>query len=117
MKEKSSSNSGKLVLLRHGESEWNKQNLFSGWTDTDLSNLGKEEVLKSALVLKDQGFVFDIAFTSVLKRAIRCLWILLDQMELMWISVHKDWRLNEQHYGARQDLNKAEKRDYMEKNK
>jgi 2,3-bisphosphoglycerate-dependent phosphoglycerate mutase len=108
MKDKTKFNLRQLVLLRHGESEWNKKNLFSGWTDVDLSDHGKEEVLHAGQVLKEQGFTFDIAFTSVLKRAIRTLWIVLDQMELMWIPVHRDWRLNERHYGALQGLNKAE---------
>ena len=108
MKDKTKFNLRQLVLLRHGESEWNKKNLFSGWTDVDLSDHGKEEVLHAGQVLKEQGFTFDIAFTSVLKRAIRTLWIVLDEMELMWIPVHRDWRLNERHYGALQGLNKAE---------
>jgi len=101
-------NNRKLVLLRHGESVWNKENLFSGWTDVDLSDLGKEEVQKAGKLLKEQGFAFDVAFTSVLKRAIRTLWIVLDEMDLMWIPVHRDWRLNERHYGALQGLNKSE---------
>jgi len=108
MKDKPKSIFNKLVLLRHGESEWNRKNLFTGWTDIDLSDHGKDEVLNAGRVLKDQGFVFDIAFTSVLKRAIRSLWIVLDQMDLMWIPVYNDWRLNERHYGALQGLNKAE---------
>lgn len=101
-------NNRKLVLLRHGESIWNKENLFSGWTDVDLSDYGKEEVRKAGKVLKEQGFTFDVAFTSVLKRAIRTLWIVLDEMDLMWIPVYRDWRLNERHYGALQGLNKSE---------
>ncbi|HTW60891.1 MAG TPA: 2,3-diphosphoglycerate-dependent phosphoglycerate mutase [Terracidiphilus sp.] len=98
----------KVVLLRHGESIWNKENLFTGWTDVDLSEKGREEARKAGLTLKEQGFCFDLAFTSVLKRAIRTLWIALDEMDLMWIPVERDWRLNERHYGALQGLNKAE---------
>ena len=98
----------KVVLLRHGESIWNKENLFTGWTDVDLSEKGREEATRAGQVLKEQGYSFDIAFTSVLKRAIRTLWITLDQMDLMWIPVERDWRLNERHYGALQGLNKAE---------
>ncbi len=98
----------KVVLLRHGESVWNKENRFTGWTDVDLSERGLTEAQKAGQVLKEQGFVFDVAFTSVLKRAIRTLWITLDVMDLMWIPVHRSWRLNERHYGALQGLNKAE---------
>ncbi len=98
----------KVVLIRHGESIWNKENLFTGWTDVDLSDKGREEATRAGLTLKEQGFTFDIAFTSVLKRAIRTLWITLDQMDQMWIPVQRDWRLNERHYGALQGLNKAE---------
>ena len=98
----------KVVLLRHGESIWNKENLFTGWTDVDLSDKGREEATQAGRMLKDEGFSFDIAYTSVLKRAIRTLWITLDQMDLMWIPVVRDWRLNERHYGALQGLNKAE---------
>lgn len=98
----------KLVLLRHGESVWNKENRFTGWTDIDLSEGGIAEAKAAAVVLKDAGFLFDIAFTSVLKRAIRTLWIVLDQMDLMWIPVYRSWRLNERHYGALQGLNKTE---------
>ncbi len=98
----------KLVLLRHGESTWNKENRFTGWTDVDLSEKGLIEARKAGEVLKKDGFIFDAAFTSVLKRAIRTLWITLDQMDLMWIPVHNSWRLNERHYGALQGLNKAE---------
>jgi len=97
-----------LVLLRHGESEWNRENLFSGWTDVDLSEHGKEEISIAGRLLKKHGFTFDVAFTSVLKRAIRSLWIVLDEMDLMWISVIRDWHLNERHYGALQGLNKSE---------
>ncbi len=98
----------KLVLLRHGESEWNKANLFTGWTDVDLSEKGRTEAKSAGDLLKADGYTFDIAFTSVLKRAIRTLWIVLDEMDLMWIPVIRDWRLNERHYGALQGLNKAE---------
>ncbi|WP_291105269.1 MULTISPECIES: 2,3-diphosphoglycerate-dependent phosphoglycerate mutase [unclassified Flavobacterium] len=108
MKNKQKNNARQLILLRHGESVWNKENLFSGWTDVDLSEHGKEEVIKAGLLLKERGFTFDVAFTSVLKRAIRSLWIVLDEMDLMWIPVHRDWRLNERHYGALQGLNKSE---------
>ena len=98
----------KVVLLRHGESIWNKENLFTGWTDVDLSEKGREEATQAGVMLKEQGYSFDLAFTSVLKRAIRTLWIALDQMDQMWIPVERDWRLNERHYGALQGLNKAE---------
>jgi 2,3-bisphosphoglycerate-dependent phosphoglycerate mutase len=98
----------KLVLVRHGESTWNKENLFTGWTDVDLSKKGVQEATEGSRVLKEQGYIFDIAFTSVLKRAIRTLWIVLDEMDLMWIPVIRDWRLNERHYGALQGLNKAQ---------
>lgn len=102
------SNSIKLVLLRHGESTWNKENKFTGWTDVNLSKKGIEEAKHSGKVLKKKGYVFDIAFTSVLKRAIRTLWIVLDEMDLMWIPIYNSWRLNERHYGALQGLNKSE---------
>ena len=98
----------KIVLLRHGESIWNKENRFTGWTDVDLSGKGKEEALKAGQVLKKEGFIFDIAYTSVLKRAIRTLWIAMDEMDLMWIPVYNSWRLNERHYGSLQGLNKSE---------
>jgi 2,3-bisphosphoglycerate-dependent phosphoglycerate mutase len=98
----------KLVLLRHGESTWNKENRFTGWTDVDLSPRGREEALEAGRVLQAEGVTFDVAYTSVLKRAIRTLWIVLDEMDLMWIPVHRSWRLNERHYGALQGLNKAE---------
>jgi len=98
----------KLVLLRHGESIWNRENRFTGWTDVDLSEKGVEEARKAGQVLKEKGHTFDVAFTSVLKRAIRTLWIVLDEMDLMWIPVYRSWRLNERHYGALQGLNKAE---------
>jgi len=98
----------KLMLVRHGESTWNKENRFTGWTDVDLSDKGKEEATKAGELLKKDGWVFDIAFTSVLKRAIRTLWTILDRMDQMWIPVQNSWRLNERHYGALQGLNKAE---------
>jgi 2,3-bisphosphoglycerate-dependent phosphoglycerate mutase len=98
----------KLVLLRHGESVWNKENRFTGWTDVDLSEKGIKEAHEAASILRAEGYTFDLAFTSLLKRAIRTLWIVLDDMDLMWIPVHRSWRLNEKHYGALQGLNKAE---------
>jgi 2,3-bisphosphoglycerate-dependent phosphoglycerate mutase len=98
----------KLVLLRHGESIWNRENLFTGWTDVDLSDLGRTEAKQAGEQLKAEGFTFDIAFTSVLKRAIRTLWIVQDELDLMWIPVKHSWRLNERHYGALQGLNKAQ---------
>ncbi|MBF0559848.1 MAG: 2,3-diphosphoglycerate-dependent phosphoglycerate mutase [Nitrospirae bacterium] len=98
----------KLVLVRHGESAWNKENRFTGWTDVDLSEKGVEEAKKSGQILKEAGFDFDIAYTSVLKRAIRTLWLVLDEMDLLWIPVFRSWRLNERHYGALQGLNKSE---------
>jgi len=98
----------KLVLLRHGESTWNRENRFTGWTDVDLSDAGREEAWKAGVLLKEAGCVFDVAYTSVLKRAIRTLWIALDALDSMWIPVTKHWRLNERHYGALQGLNKAE---------
>jgi 2,3-bisphosphoglycerate-dependent phosphoglycerate mutase len=98
----------KLVLVRHGESTWNKENRFTGWTDVDLSEKGRQEARDGGQVLKSEGFTFDVAYTSVLKRAIRTLWTILDEMDLMWIPVHRSWRLNERHYGALQGLNKAE---------
>ncbi len=98
----------KLVLLRHGESIWNKENKFTGWTDVDLSEKGISEAHEAGKTLREEKFVFDTAFTSVLKRAIRTLWITLDEMDLMWIPVERSWRLNERHYGALQGLNKAE---------
>ena len=97
-----------LVLLRHGESEWNLTNRFSGWKDVDLTENGRNEARQSAKLLIGEGLTFDIAFTSVLKRAIRTLWIVQDEMNLMWIPVIRNWRLNESHYGALQGLNKAE---------
>ncbi len=98
----------KVVLLRHGESDWNKQNRFTGWTDVDLSEKGIAEASTAGKLMKEAGFAFDVAFTSVLKRAIRTLWLALDEMDLLWIPVYKTWRLNERHYGALQGLNKAE---------
>ena len=97
-----------VVLLRHGESEWNKINLFTGWTDVDLSQKGVEESKYAANLLKDGGYTFDIAYTSVLKRAIRTLWIVLDRMDLMWLPVVRAWQLNERMYGALQGLNKVQ---------
>ena len=97
-----------LVLLRHGESIWNKENRFTGWTDVDLSEKGIREAKQAGKVLKKEGYSFDVAFTSVLKRAIRTLWIVQDEMNLMWLPVNLSWRLNERHYGALQGLNKAE---------
>lgn len=97
-----------LILLRHGESIWNKENRFTGWTDVDLSEKGIQEAAQAGKVLKKEGYTFDVAFTSVLKRAIRTLWIVQDEMNLMWIPVNISWRLNERHYGALQGLNKAE---------
>ncbi len=98
----------KLVLLRHGESTWNKENRFTGWTDVDLTARGVDEAREAGRLLKEGGYVFDVAYTSVLKRAIRTLWIALDVLDLMWIPVTNNWRLNERHYGALQGLNKAE---------
>jgi 2,3-bisphosphoglycerate-dependent phosphoglycerate mutase len=97
-----------LVLLRHGESTWNKKNRFTGWTDVDLSKGGVAEAREAGRLLRAEGFVFDVAYTSVLRRAIRTLWIALDEMDQMWLPVVKSWRLNERHYGALQGLNKAE---------
>ncbi|HEX5473807.1 MAG TPA: 2,3-diphosphoglycerate-dependent phosphoglycerate mutase [Vicinamibacterales bacterium] len=97
-----------VVLLRHGESTWNKENRFTGWTDVDLSERGRDEAREAGRLMKEAGYTFDLAYTSVLKRAIRTLWIALDVMDLMWIPVAKSWRLNERHYGALQGLNKAE---------
>ncbi len=102
----------KLVLLRHGESLWNRENRFTGWTDVDLSEKGRQEAQHAAVMLKSHGLSFDVAYTSVLKRAIRTLWIVLDEMDLMWIPAHCSWQLNERHYGALQGFNK---RDTAEK--
>jgi 2,3-bisphosphoglycerate-dependent phosphoglycerate mutase len=98
---------GKLVLVRHGQSTWNLENLFTGWTDVDLTDQGRREAVEAGRLLQAEGFSFDLAFTSVLKRAIRTLWIVLDEMDLMWIPVERSWRLNERHYGALQGLDKA----------
>jgi len=98
----------KLVLLRHGESTWNKENRFTGWTDVGLSEKGMEEAHEAGRVLAREGYTFDVAYTSVLKRAIKTLWIVLEEMDLMWVPVYRSWRLNERHYGALQGLNKAE---------
>ena len=98
----------KVVLLRHGESTWNKENRFTGWTDVDLSEKGLREALEAGKTLKQEGYAFDVAFTSVLRRAIKTLWIALEEMDFMYIPVHHSWRLNERHYGALQGLNKAE---------
>jgi 2,3-bisphosphoglycerate-dependent phosphoglycerate mutase len=97
-----------LVLLRHGESTWNKENRFTGWTDVDLSDRGRDEAREAGRLLKEGGYSFDLAYTSVLKRAIRTLWITLDGIDQMWLPVIKNWRLNERHYGGLQGLNKAE---------
>ncbi len=99
---------GKLVLCRHGQSDWNLKNLFTGWTDVDLTEKGNQEAIAAGRLLQDLGYEFDIAYTSVLKRAIRTLWHIQDQMDRMWIPVIRDWRLNERHYGSLQGLNKAE---------
>jgi 2,3-bisphosphoglycerate-dependent phosphoglycerate mutase len=99
---------GKLVLVRHGQSDWNLKNLFTGWTDVDLTEKGIQEAADAGKLLAGLDYDFDIAYTSVLKRAIRTLWIMLDEMDRMWIPVVRDWRLNERHYGALQGLNKAE---------
>jgi 2,3-bisphosphoglycerate-dependent phosphoglycerate mutase len=98
----------KLVLLRHGESDWNRENRFTGWTDVDLSQQGIAEARAAGRLLKAEGYDFDLAYTSVLKRAIRTLWIVLDELDRMWLPEEKSWRLNERHYGALQGLNKAE---------
>ncbi len=98
----------KVVLVRHGESVWNKENRFTGWTDVDLSEKGREEAKEAGKLLREKGFTFDVAYTSVLKRAIRTLWIALDELDHMWIPVHRTWQLNERHYGALQGLNKSE---------
>ena len=98
----------KLVLLRHGESAWNRENRFTGWTDVDLNEKGLGEAREAGRLLKEEGFVFDVAFTSVLRRAIKTLWVVLEEMDLMWIPVRHSWRLNERHYGALQGLDKAE---------
>jgi 2,3-bisphosphoglycerate-dependent phosphoglycerate mutase len=99
---------GKLLLLRHGQSIWNLENLFTGWIDVDLSEQGRQEAQEAGRLLRTEGIAFDVAFTSVLKRAIRTLWIALDELDLMWLPVERSWRLNERHYGALQGLNKAQ---------
>src|ERR671913_2036917 len=99
---------GKLVLIRHGQSTWNLQNLFTGWVDVDLTDQGRNEARDAGRLLKQEGFEFDLVFTSVLKRAIRTMWIILDEMDLMWLPVERSWRLNERHYGALQGLDKAQ---------
>ena len=98
----------KVVLLRHGESTWNKENRFTGWTDVDLSDKGREEAREAGRLMSAEKYEFDVAYTSVLKRAIRTLWIALDELDMMWIPVYRSWRLNERHYGGLQGLNKAE---------
>ncbi|HZL94278.1 MAG TPA: 2,3-bisphosphoglycerate-dependent phosphoglycerate mutase, partial [Vicinamibacterales bacterium] len=99
---------GQLVLVRHGQSDWNEKNLFTGWTDVDLTAQGQKEARQAGRTLADAGLKFDIAFTSVLTRAIRTLWLVLDEMQLMWIPVENSWRLNERHYGSLQGLDKAQ---------
>ena len=98
----------KLVLVRHGQSIWNKENRFTGWTDVDLTDEGRAEAKAAAAMLREAGYGFDVAYTSVLKRAIRTLWIVMDELDQMWLPVHRSWRLNERHYGALQGLNKSE---------
>jgi 2,3-bisphosphoglycerate-dependent phosphoglycerate mutase len=101
----------KLVLLRHGESVWNEENRFTGWTDIGLNEKGVREAIQAARLMLREGFIFDVAYTSVLKRAIKTLWIVLEEMDVMWLPVYQNWRLNERHYGALQGLNKAETAD------
>jgi 2,3-bisphosphoglycerate-dependent phosphoglycerate mutase len=101
-------NMKRMVLLRHGESKWNKENRFTGWTDIKLSEKGVEEAVEAGCVLKKEGYIFDVAYTSVLNRAIKTLWLVLEEMDLMWIPVYRCWRLNERHYGELQGFNKAE---------
>jgi len=98
----------KIILLRHGQSLWNLENKFTGWVDVDLSNYGRLEAEKAGQILKAEGYSFSVAYTSLLKRAIRTLWIVMDEMDLMWIPVCRSWRLNERHYGALQGLNKED---------
>jgi 2,3-bisphosphoglycerate-dependent phosphoglycerate mutase len=98
----------KLVLIRHGESKWNLENRFTGWTDVDLTESGVDQAKSAGQILQNEGYVFDLTYTSVLKRAIRTLWLVLDEMDLLWLPGYKDWRLNERHYGALQGLNKSE---------
>ncbi|HEV7138820.1 MAG TPA: 2,3-bisphosphoglycerate-dependent phosphoglycerate mutase, partial [Steroidobacteraceae bacterium] len=102
------STTGKLILVRHGQSAWNIANLFTGWTDVDLADQGREEAARAGRQLLEEKLMVDVAFTSVLKRAIRTLWIMLDEMDRMWIPVERSWRLNERHYGALQGLDKAQ---------
>ena len=99
---------GKLILVRHGQSTWNVENLFTGWHDVDLSDLGRQEAKSAGVEIKKAGIVPDVVFTSVLKRAIRTMWTILDEMDLMWLPVERSWRLNERHYGALQGLDKAQ---------
>lgn len=108
MNDQARTKSGKLVMVRHGQSDWNLKNLFTGWTDVDLTEKGISEAGAAGQTLRNEGLSFDIAFTSVLKRAIRTLWLMLDEMDLMWIPVERDWRLNERHYGDLQGLDKAQ---------
>ena len=108
IRDKESKRTGKLVLLRHGQSQWNLENRFTGWTDVDLSDQGIQEAYRAGKLLKAVGYSFDAAYTSVLKRAIRTLWIVLDEMDLMWIPVYRSWRLNERHYGDLQGINKQD---------
>ena len=98
----------RVVLLRHGESDWNRENRFTGWTDVDLSDRGRAEAKEAGRLMASERFEFDVAYTSLLKRAIRTLWMAFDEMDLLWVPVHRSWRLNERHYGALQGLNKAE---------
>jgi 2,3-bisphosphoglycerate-dependent phosphoglycerate mutase len=98
----------KLVLIRHGESIWNSSNRFTGWTDVPLSEKGTEEAIQAGRILKNERYVFDVAYTSVLKRAIKTLWVILEEMDLMWVPIYNNWRINERHYGTLQGLNKAE---------
>lgn len=107
----------RIVFLRHGESLWNLENRFTGWTDVDLSTNGYEEAKRAGQLLKQEGFTFDIIFTSVLKRAIRTMWIVMDELDIMWLPVIRHWRLNERHYGALQGLNKSETAKSMDKSK
>nr|HPO27803.1 2,3-bisphosphoglycerate-dependent phosphoglycerate mutase [Petrotogaceae bacterium] len=107
----------RIVLLRHGESQWNKENRFTGWTDVDLSEKGVEEAKKAGRILRHEGYFFDVAYTSYLKRAIKTLNYALEELDLLWIPIYKTWRLNERHYGALQGLNKAESSEKMGEDK
>ena len=100
--------SARLVLLRHGQSQWNLENLFTGWTDVELTDKGRQEAREAARLLREEGLEFDVAFTSVLKRAIHTLWLIMDDMDRVWIPVYRAWQLNERHYGALQGLDKPE---------